>query len=539
MSDEPWSVGRYIVALLAANGIDTVFGIPGVHNLELYRGLALTGLRHVLVRHEQNAGFAADGFARASGRPAAAFVISGPGLTNILTAVGQAKTDSVPMLILASTPVEASLAKGWGVLHELDDQRALAAGVAGTARSARSAEDARDHLREAFASFQLGRQRPSYLEVPLDLLSKPTSLRPERFAQVGGGPQPAPAVIEHAIGLLAEAQKPMIVAGGGARAAGAQLRKLVEAVDGYLVTTVAGKGLLPDSHPANLGASLQFRTTQELVSRADVVLAVGTELSETDFYSGSRLQMTGRLIRIDVDATKLADHYAADVGIWGDAAASLDALLQALSGSDRAQRRWRSELGPAATHKARIETEFNSVARTCARVLAAVRAGIPVEAAVFSDMTQVAYLGNYAFTTDKPGTWFHPSGYGTLGYALPAAIGALVADPGRPALALAGDFGFQFTSQELATAVELQLSLPIVIWNNSALGQIRDDMVAAGIAPTGVIGHNPDFLALARAYGAHAERARGPEELTAGIRAALQRRGPTVLEAVEADFRVA
>ena len=538
MSDEPWSVGRYIVALLAANGIDTVFGIPGVHNLEFYRGLAATGLRHILVRHEQNAGFAADGFARASGRPAAAFVISGPGLTNILTAAAQAKTDSVPMLILASTPVEASLAKGWGVLHELDDQRALAAGVAGTARSARSALDARDHLREAFASFQLGRQRPAYLEVPLDLLGEPTSLRAERFAHVGGGPQPAPAVIEIAAGLLADAQRPMVVAGGGARGAGVQLLELVEAVDGYLVTTVAGKGLLPERHPANLGASLQFRTTQELVSRADVVLAVGTELSETDFYSGSRLEMTGRLIRIDIDATKLADHYAADVGIWGDATASLDALVQALSGSDRARRRWRSELGPASTHRARIEEQFNAVSRTCARLLEAVRAAIPDDAAVFSDMTQVAYLGNYAFPAERPGTWFHPSGYGTLGYALPAAIGALVAEPGRPALALAGDFGFQFTSQELATAVELKLSLPIVIWNNSALGQIRDDMVAAGIPPTGVVGHNPDFPALARAYGAHAERARGPQELTEAIRAALSRRGPTVLEAVEADFRV-
>jgi 5-guanidino-2-oxopentanoate decarboxylase len=538
MSDEPWSVGRYIVALLAANGIDTVFGIPGVHNLEFYRGLAATGLRHILVRHEQNAGFAADGFARASGRPAAAFVISGPGLTNILTAAAQAKTDSVPMLILASTPVGSSLAKGWGVLHELDDQRALAAGVAGTARSARSAQDARDHLREAFASFQLGRQRPAYLEVPLDLLSEPTSLRPERFAHVGGGPQPAPAVVERAVGLLAGAQRPMIVAGGGARAAGAQLRRLVEALDGYLVTTVAGKGLLPERHPANLGASLQFRTTQELVSRADVVLAVGTELSETDFYSGSRLEMTGRLIRIDMDATKLADHYAADVGIWGDAAASLDALVPALSGPGRAQRRWRSELGPASIHRARIEEQFNAVSRTCARLLEAIRAAIPDDAAVFSDMTQVAYLGNYSFTAERPGTWFHPSGYGTLGYALPAAIGALIAEPGRPALALAGDFGFQFTSQELATAVELRLRLPVIIWNNSALGQIRDDMVAAGIPPTGVIGHNPDFPALARAYGAHAERARGPQQLTEAIRSALLRPGPTVLEAVESDFRV-
>ena len=543
MKDEPWSVGRYIVALLAANGIDTVFGIPGVHNLELYRGIAATGLRHILVRHEQNAGFAADGFARVSGRPAAAFVISGPGLTNILTAAAQAKTDSVPMLIIASTPVESSLAKGWGVLHELDDQRTMAAGVAGTARSARSAEDARDHLREAFASFQLGRQRPAYLEIPLDLLAQSTALRPERFAQVGGGPQPALAVVEQARDLLAGAQRPMIVAGGGARAAGTQLCRLVETLDAYLVTTVAGKGLLPESHPANLGASLQFRATQELVARADVVLAVGTELSETDFYSGTRLEMTGRLIRIDVDATKLADHYAADVGIWGDARASLEALLQAFADSDPGRStpplpRWRSELGPAATHRARIDEQFNAGARTCARLLAAVRAAIPDDAAVFTDMTQAAYLGNYAFAADKPGTWFHPSGYGTLGYALPAAIGALVAGPGRPVVALAGDFGIQFTSQELATAVELKLSLPIVIWNNGALGQIRDDMIAAGIPPTGVVGHNPDFVALARAYGAHAERPRGPAELTAAIQSALQRRGPTVLEAVEADFRV-
>src|ERR1700730_5024715 len=543
MIDEPWSVGRYIVALLAANGIDTVFGIPGVHNLELYRGIAATGLRHILVRHEQNAGFAADGFARVSGRPAAAFVISGPGLTNILTAAAQAKTDSVPMLIIASTPVESSLAKGWGVLHELDDQRTMAAGVAGTARSARSAEDARDHLREAFASFQLRRQRPAYLEIPLDLLAQSTALRPERFAQVGGGPQPALAVVEQARDLLAGAQRPMIVAGGGARAAGTQLCRLVETLDAYLVTTVAGKGLLPESHPANLGASLQFRATQELVARADVVLAVGTELSETDFYSGTRLEMTGRLIRIDVDATKLADHYAADVGIWGDARASLEALLQAFADSDPGRStpplpRWRSELGPAATHRARIDEQFNAGARTCARLLAAVRAAIPDDAAVFTDMTQAAYLGNYAFAADKPGTWFHPSGYGTLGYALPAAIGALVAGPGRPVVALAGDFGIQFTSQELATAVELKLSLPIVIWNNGALGQIRDDMIAAGIPPTGVVGHNPDFVALARAYGAHAERPRGPAELTAAIQSALQRRGPTVLEAVEADFRV-
>jgi len=235
-----------------------VFGIPGVHNIELYRGLEFARLRHVLVRHEQNAGFAADGYARVSGCAAAAFVISGPGVTNALTAVAQAYSDSVPLLVVASSPVRASLGKGWGVLHELDDQRAIAAGVAGLARSARGAPDVRDHLRAAFATLHAARARPAYLEIPLDLLGEPTTLRPERFARSGAAPPPSPAALAAAQALLAEAQRPLIIAGGGARRAGGALRKLVEALDGYLITTVAGKGAVAESHPASLGASLPY-----------------------------------------------------------------------------------------------------------------------------------------------------------------------------------------------------------------------------------------------------------------------------------------
>src|SRR5439155_1726839 len=207
MSSAPWTVGRYVVETLAANGVDTVFGIPGVHNIELYRGLEFARLRHVLVRHEQNAGFAADGYARASGAVAAAFVISGPGLTNALTAIAQAYSDSVPLLVIASSPVRASLGKRWGVLHELEDQRAI----------------------------------------------------------------------------------------------------------------VAGKGVVAESHPANVGASLPFAAIQELVAAADVVIAAGTELSETDVYTTTRLAMSGRLVRLDVDDFKLADQFAAEVVVRGDA----------------------------------------------------------------------------------------------------------------------------------------------------------------------------------------------------------------------------
>jgi thiamine pyrophosphate-dependent acetolactate synthase large subunit-like protein len=155
---------------------------------------------------------------------------------------------------------------------------------------------------------------------------------------------------------------------------------------------------------------------------------------------------------------------------------------------------------------------------------------------VFSDMTQIAYTGNYAYAADRPGVWFHPAGYGTLGYALPAAIGAKVAQPGRAVVALAGDFGVQFTLQELLTAVELQLALPIVVWNNEALKQIRDDMLAADIEPVGVSGRNPDFPALAAACGAAGARVRGPQALTEALRAALRAPGPTLLEARDTDF---
>jgi 5-guanidino-2-oxopentanoate decarboxylase len=527
------SIGRYVVELLTANGIDTVFGIPGVHNLELYRGLAASAIHHVLVRHEQGAGFAADGYARLTGRAAAAFTISGPGLTNILTAAAQAYSDSIPMLVVATTPVRASLGKQWGVLHELPDQAALAAGVFGVARSAANAEDVRDHLRVCLASLRTGRPRPAYLEIPLDVLSETTDLAAERFAPPASPPQAAPELIATAAAWLAEAVRPVIVAGGGARECGEELRALVEQLGCPLVTTAAGKGLLPHAHPANLGTSLHHAGVQKLVADADVVVAVGTELGETDFYYALKLELHGRLIRIDIDPRKLCDHYAAELPIWADAKASLGALLASLPAHAR---RTSGAAGRIAALRAEIDGALDAKARGWQNALQAIRAALPGDAAVFTDMTQIAYFGNYAFPVDAPRRWFHPSGYGTLGYALPAAIGAKIASPGRAIAALAGDFGLQFTLGELMTAVEAHLSLPVIVWNNSALGQIRDDMIGAGIPPTDVVARNPDFVALARACGAGAARANNASQLTEAVHGALHASGPTLIEVPAADF---
>jgi thiamine pyrophosphate-dependent acetolactate synthase large subunit-like protein len=180
----------------------------------------------------------------------------------------------------------------------------------------------------------------------------------------------------------------------------------------------------------------------------------------------------------------------------------------------------------------------DSKTRAMGSALHAIKAALPEDGVVFSDMTQIAYWGNYAYPVDKPGQWFHPSGYGTLGFALPAALGAKISSPSRSVIALAGDFGLQFTVTELMTAVEEGLSLPIVVWNNSALGQIRDDMVAAHIPQLGVIARNPDFVALARAFGAQGCRVHDAAALTAAIRTALGQGGPTLIEVVAPSFDV-
>lgn len=528
MPETSLTVGEYLAETLALNGIDTVFGIPGVHTLELYRGLARSSLRHVLVRHEQGAGFEADGYARLTGRPAAAMVISGPGLTNILTALGQAFTDSVPMLVVASTAARHSLGKQWGALHELRGQRDSAATVTGHAGHAERAEDVREHLRLAFAAMRGARPRPAYLEVPLDVLGERTVLVPERFADAAARPVAPPEAIARAAAVINAAHAPLVIAGGGTRSAAADLRAFVERLGAPCVLTTAGKGLLPEAHPLNAGASLPYAATQALVAAADVVIAVGTELAETDHYV-TQLTIAGSLVRIDVDPVKLADQYAAAVPVLGDAGPALRALTASI---DTAAARASAQTSAVRVRdvRDRIGASLTAPTRHLHELLAAMRRALPADAVLCTDMTQIAYAGNYAFATDLPGCWLHPSGYGTLGYALPAAVGAKFADPGRAVVALAGDFGLQFTLHELMTAVEHGLRLPIVVWNNDALGQIRDDMLGASIPPIGVVGLNPDFVALAQACGALTERVDSADGLTAALTRALTANGPTLIE---------
>ena len=519
--------GEATTRLLRAYGVDTVFGIPGVHTLELYRGLEESGMRHVLVRHEQGAGFMADGYARVGGRPGVCYLITGPGVTNAATAIGQAYSDSIPMLVVSSTIASHSIGKGLGRIHEISDQQAVTAPLTAFSATARSAEEVPDLVARAFATFAAGRPRPVHISIPTDVLAQEVD-RPWSAVPPPSRPRPDPERIAAAAALLGSAERPAIVVGGGAIAAGPAIRRIAELVGAGVLTTFAAKGAIDERDPTSLGATPDLAPSQEWLAAADVVLAIGTELAEPDTMR-ERIAIPGRMIRIDIDPAKIQDQYPAEIGIVADAAASAASLLEALRKLP-ARNRQPGSPDTLAAIRARNAASSDPLAGQHHRALAAIRRALPSDGVVASDMTQLAYTGNNAFACSQPRTWLHPVGFGTLGYALPAAIGAKLAAPERPAVAIVGDMGFLYCVQELATAVELQLPLIVIVWNNAGLGAIRRRFDQYGIRSSSGDMWNPDFQGLARSFGCRAAQPESIAELEEAVSRGLEARVPTVIE---------
>jgi 5-guanidino-2-oxopentanoate decarboxylase len=528
MSRADTSTGEALVGLLECYGVDTIFGIPGVHNVEMYRALPRSKIKHVLVRHEQGAGFMADGYARASGKPGVCFTITGPGLTNIMTPLGQAWSDSSPVLCISSALDIADSAQGRGRLHEMQNQLGAAATITSLAVRAYTPQDVRDGVARAFSAFASQRPRPAYLELPLDLLKMPAGDKGWTAHKTPKLPQAPADQIKEAADRLAGAKSPVILLGGGALAAGNTALALAEKLGAPIVTTTAAKGAVPGTHPLNLGYRLASPSGQKLLREADVILCAGSELSETDFWESGFILDKG-LIRIDLDPMTLARPHAADIAILADAAEALDAIARSLPPADHAARRKAAEKSIAATLAAE-PAEDSALRKVMRQVLAVIRDALPPETVIASDMTQIAYAANEIFPVFEPRSWLHPVGFGTLGFALPAGIGAKFGCPDKPVAVMIGDYGIQYTINELGTAAEHKLPLVILMWNNDALGQIRDDMVNKGIQPNAVTLVNPDFQALARAYRCAAEKPESLKSLSQAIGRALKASGPTLIE---------
>jgi acetolactate synthase-1/2/3 large subunit len=524
--------GEVLVELLGLYGIDTVFGIPGVHTVELYRGLPNSKLRHITPRHEQGAGFMADGYARASGRPAACFIITGPGLTNIATALGQAYADSVPVLILSSVNNTRDLALGEGRLHELPSQRGLMEGLTAFSHTLLWPDELPHVLARAFAVFNSGRPRPVHIELPLDVITADADHVRRTVLPGSSRPAPDPQKIAEAAQLLRGARRPLAVFGGGAQHAAESARAVVEKLGALAVTTINGKGIMLPDHPLSLGSTLPQPPVLDELTHADVVLAVGTELGETDtLLFDSRLALGGKVIRVDIDPEQLTRNVLAEVAILSDSDLALRALERELrdhkANAAVAQAR-------ATALRAQLDGLLTAPQRAHQRFLAAVQQALP-GVIVVGDSNQPVYSCNLTYQSAQPRAYFNSStGYGTLGYALPAALGAKLAQRERPVVSLIGDGGLQFTIGELATAVELSLPVPILVWNNRGYGEIKKYMIERGIPQIGVDIYTPDFLAIARGFGCEAAKAESLAHLQDQLRLADRANGPTLIEIDEA-----
>lgn len=524
--------GEVLVGLLQAYGVDTVFGIPGVHTVELYRGLPTTEIRHVTPRHEQGAGFMADGYARVTGKPGVCLIITGPGMTNIATAMGQALADSIPMLVISSVNRSHQLGLGEGRLHEMPNQSWTIGGVTVFSHTLMRADELPQVLARAFFVFSSERPGPVHIEIPLDVIAARADHLDRGPYTLPCPPAPAPSAAREAADILAHAKRPLLAIGGGCNNASREVVAMAEKLGAPVVNTVNAKGVMPYSHPLATGGSGSCEDIRREFEQSDVVLAVGTEFSETDydFFFVGPVSMGGKLIRVDIDPRQLSRNIKPDLAIHADAQLALQAIAEALP--DSVTEPTEGQARAAALRSLLVAQRDKKYEAFFDRI----REALP-DVVIASDSTQPTYYAWLNYETEYARRYFHSaSGFGTLGYAIPAAIGAKLGCPKLPVIGLIGDGASQFTISELASAVEAEVPVIILLWNNSGYGEIKRFMEEGDITPIGVDIHTPDFIGLGRAFGCEVAQALDLRALKTELIAASKRNGPTLIEIRQDDF---
>jgi thiamine pyrophosphate-dependent acetolactate synthase large subunit-like protein len=504
-----------LVRALEANGVDVVFTIPGVHTLDLYAALERSQIRTVLPRHEQGAGYMADGYARASGRVGVAITVTGPGLTNIVTPIAEAFADSSRVLVISTCLDRPYLGHLDGRLHEMTDQLAVVRPIVKWAHRVMSAAEIRSAVAEAFRQLYDGRPRPVYLEVPLDVLRERTAMSDPLVIAVPPA-KPNDHLLDRAAQLLADANRVFVLAGGGAvsERSSQLLSQLASAIGAVVSTTVTGKGAIPDDHPLAIGAFgyrwMPDNPVSELMRGSDVTIAIGTGLGARTTAEGT-MPLPSPLIHIDIDPLEFHRRYPAAVALRADCAEALAGLLERIEAGFRPRSRW--EPWEIESVRLRLLSVTDDSARRYQPWLIALRRALPRDAFTAHDMTMVCYEAVRAFPVYVPRTYAFPRGFGTLGSALPMAIGAKYARPDRPAVAICGDGGIQFTVQELGTLAQYRLPVIVVVFDDRSHTAVKRAMQQAGIRPRDVDLVNPDFVELAQSYKLNAIRVSDPAEL--------------------------
>lgn len=518
------TTARAVLETLRGYGIDTVFGIPGTHSLEFYRPLRELGIRPITTRHEQGASYGADGWSQVRGLPGVVITTSGPGLLNSLSGAATAYAESRPMILLSPGRPVGHDFRDIGSLHETKNPSAAVNAIVGVSRRVTSAAEAVTMIHDAMRDFAHSRPRPIHIEIPLDILEAPADVPESATApRPLGEPAPAPeADVAAAVEALAASERPVILAGGGSLAAGEHLLELAELLEAPVITTTNGKGAIPEKHRLSLGADLRLSTAHEFLRSRDALLVIGSKVGEAELWGGD-ITPQGPVVRVDIMRDQMLCNLTPDVEVPGNSAAVVPQLLTGLRaradaggpghaagsgdvvGSDAA-----GDVAPSARRAPDLREVFDAMdeeGRTWAPELAALNEIImnvvPDDTILAGDSSQVTYMGSTTFfRAPVPHSLLYMGTYATLGYGLPAAIGAKLAAPERPVVCLVGDGALMFSIQELMTAVELGLDLPVICVDNGGYGEIRQNMVDRSILPLGVDLVQPDWVRLAEGFGA-------------------------------------
>lgn len=517
------SGGEAIVNGLVTHGVDTVFGLPGAQVYGLFDGFHQAQLKVIGARHEQACGYMAFGYARSSGRPGVFSVVPGPGVLNASAALLTAFGCNEPVLCLTGQVPTAFLGKGRGHLHEMPDQLATMRTIVKWAERIEYPDAAPTAVSRAFQEMLSGRRGPVSLEMPWDIFTQRTQVGPSTVFDPLPAPQPDPDRVKAAAALIKDAKRPMIFVGSGAMHAGDEILELAEMIDAPVVAFRSGRGIVSNAHELGLTMASAYK----LWPATDLMIAIGTraELPTSGFrwpYQPKGLKS----VRIDIDPAEMR-RLVSDAAIVADArsgTADLVAAVKKAGFTKTSGRRGEIREATAATQQ-----EIQKVQPQMA-YLNILREVLPPNAIVTDELSQVGFASWYGFPVYEPRT-FITSGYqGTLGSGFPTALGAKVANPDKPVVAITGDGGFMFGVQELSTAVQFNIGVVTLVFNNNAYGNVRRDqrqhfdgrVVASDLV-------NPDFVRLAESFGVAAARVTSPDQFKAALEKALAHGGPYLI----------
>lgn len=529
------SGAQALIDSLQREGVEVIFGLPGGSILPIYDVLYESNIRHILVKHEQSAAHMADGYARASGRPGVCMATSGPGATNLVTGIANAYMDSSPVIAITGQVPREMI--GRDAFQEADII-GITTSITKYNFQSRKASEIPKVVKMAFKIATSSRPGPVLIDVPKDVqmevdeMDAVEGLNFARFRQV----PPHPLQVEKAVNLLLNAERPIILAGGGVILSGASqvLQALAEFLLAPVATTLMGKGCFPENHPLSLGVLGMHGTFEanKLVPEADVLLAVGCRFSDRTTCNISEFCPDAKIIHVDVDASEIGKNRKVDVPIVGDANQTLSKIYEEIAKRlvKREDSLWFRRLQEVREEFYRNESGQDDDLSP-PKILREVRDILPVDAIVTTEVGQNQMWASLYFKTYKPRTFITSGGLGTMGFGFPAALGAKVAKPNVPVLDIAGDGSFIMTSNMLITSVNEKIPVIVLILNNSMLGMVAQwQRLFYNRRYSAVKLVNPDFVKLTEACGAQGIRVGSIKELKSAFLQAMKSDVTTVID---------